>query len=264
MKNILSYFFILSLLFLYSNVNGQAEHAHDHSEETHQKRSFQNEDYKALFTSKYLVQDAEDLLLSDDLGYFDIAAKPMITSVFENFNDMIRYLDDIDTDHVEGLYSKGLLSFKKQLVDSVSNYLIIDRIPHPQVAEAFQLNIELQTIKQGVILAKTLITYRQMGGLNFTNMEQFVSEKAITEVSDTEKKFRVYPIPTNDQLIIKGKANPTHIELIDIQGRVVMKQEDVDVRKRKLQVEHLPTGQYFLRITDTRTQLIEVHKIIKL
>ena len=264
MKNILSYFLILPLLFLYSHLNGQAHHCKEHAVEAHQKLIFQNEDYKALFTNKYFVQDAEGLPLSDDLGYLDLDKTATIVTTFENFKDIISYLDKADTDHIEGIYSRGLLSLKKQLVDSVSNYLIIDRIPDPQVAEAFQLNIELQTIKQGVVLARTLITYRQVGGLNFTNMEQMVSEKAIEEVKDSKNKFRVYPVPTADQLVIKGRANPTQIELIDIQGRVVMTQKDVDVRKRKLNLEHLPTGQYFLRIVDSRTQLMEIHKVIKL
>ena len=266
MKNILSYLLMLPLLLLYSNMNAQADHHQctGHTAEHHQKLIFQNEDYKALFTNKYLIQNAEDLPLSSDLGNLDLSTKPAISVTFENFQDMIQYLDEADADHIEGLYSTGLLGFKDQLIDKVSNYLTIDRIPSPHHPEAFQLNIELQTIKEKSVLAKTTITYRQIGGLNFTSMERLASKPVIKALDLSGKKFRVYPVPTTDRLVIKGKASPTQIELIDIQGRIVMKQEDVDVRKRQLNVAHLPTGQYFLRIIDKRAEHIEIHKIIKL
>lgn len=72
--------------------------------------------------------------------------------------------------------------------------------------------------------------------------------KASSISENTQKPGIIYPNPANDYLILKSDANENNsrLELINLQGKVILNQEVVS--NNPVDIRHLDTGIYFYRI----------------
>ena len=71
----------------------------------------------------------------------------------------------------------------------------------------------------------------------------------VEEIS--QQKLAIYPNPTQDMLYInlEGFEAKSSIEIIDIQGHVIMKQSlDVNQKSTSLNCQNLPQGSYIIRL----------------
>lgn len=64
--------------------------------------------------------------------------------------------------------------------------------------------------------------------------------------STTFNELKVYPNPTNDLLIIENLSSPTQINLTDLTGKIVLKQE-INSEKATINIGHILPGIYLLK-----------------
>jgi hypothetical protein len=74
---------------------------------------------------------------------------------------------------------------------------------------------------------------------------------------------KVYPTPTKDYLTLELVENRQDIQLqiVDVNGRVVLSQEYKGKEKIQLLVEHLTTGIYFVKIESNKG--VQIAKMLK-
>ena len=75
-----------------------------------------------------------------------------------------------------------------------------------------------------------------------------------TDVKNIDKKtgFEIYPNPADDVLKLKSEKAISEIEIIDINGKVLKSQINLN-RNNEVNISNLPAGIYFLRINKTQT-----------
>ncbi|WP_292010542.1 alkaline phosphatase family protein [Chryseobacterium sp.] len=74
------------------------------------------------------------------------------------------------------------------------------------------------------------------------------------EIQSTEEKLSLYPNPVQQTLTVKFKdeSKVSGLEIIDTKGRIVLTRKITPIRgiyEEKLNVHHLPSGIYFIKIT---------------
>jgi glucose/arabinose dehydrogenase len=102
-------------------------------------------------------------------------------------------------------------------------------------------------------------TYQPQGGRMIT---QLIAEtKVVEDVKD--KSLDVYPNPANSYFIVYDYSAELsrHIELLDMNGKLVKRQTALNVATR-VEVGELSNGLYILRITNANGKLIRTEKII--
>jgi hypothetical protein len=78
--------------------------------------------------------------------------------------------------------------------------------------------------------------------------------------SNISNQVNVYPVPTNDVLVIESKCVQGEIAIIDLQGKVLLK-EQLNMSKKELSINHFDPGVYILQLNLKTAQ--KQFKIIK-
>ncbi len=86
----------------------------------------------------------------------------------------------------------------------------------------------------------------------------------INEPIKKAEEIKVFPNPTKDYFTVRQYYRPVqlHFTLLDQMGRLVQEQNS-NYSDTQIDVSSLKSGVYFLRITDTRGNLISTEKIVK-
>ncbi|NMB41991.1 MAG: T9SS type A sorting domain-containing protein, partial [Firmicutes bacterium] len=100
------------------------------------------------------------------------------------------------------------------------------------------------------------VAYRDNGNSNKATVMKFVdSNMGISEVG-SQPKIAVYPNPTNGQI---NFSMPANAQLTNIAGQVVANKTNTS----SLDLTNLPSGVYFLTLTNDNRQIIQRSKIVK-
>jgi hypothetical protein len=77
-----------------------------------------------------------------------------------------------------------------------------------------------------------------------------------------ESKLSMYPNPSSTQITIETSVIPTHstLSIMNISGQQLITRQ-ITEPKTHVDISNLPSGVYFVRLTNDRT--VEVGKIIK-
>ena len=99
--------------------------------------------------------------------------------------------------------------------------------------------------------------------VNYTVVE--TTNLAISE-KQVQNQFVIFPNPTNGILTIKNPTfaeNETFVNVYDILGNEIIKNNKVDNISKNIDMSNLSTGLYFVRITDINNAVLYTAKIIK-
>lgn len=124
--------------------------------------------------------------------------------------------------------------------------------------EAYRVIYDVPNGEQGVYYFRIKQVYSN-GYVRYSNIKQ------VNLQSSASTKFSVYPNPSNGLIGIKfdnsvqGKFN---IQIFNPQGQLVVQKDIVAAGESPVQVANLPTGVYWLRLTDKQTQTISVAQIL--
>lgn len=81
-------------------------------------------------------------------------------------------------------------------------------------------------------------------------------------IIENKLKINIFPNPTLDNLQIIANAPLNSIQLINLEGKVLIKQENINNNQYKLQLTYLSTGIYFINVILSNGEII-TKKIIK-
>ena len=124
--------------------------------------------------------------------------------------------------------------------------------------EAYRVIYDVPNGEQGVYYFRIKQVYSN-GYVRYSNIKQ------VNLQSSPSTKFSVYPNPSNGLIGIKfdnsvqGKFN---IQIFNPQGQLVVQTDIVAAGEAPVQVANLPTGVYWLRLTDKQTQTTSVAQIL--
>jgi hypothetical protein len=84
-----------------------------------------------------------------------------------------------------------------------------------------------------------------------TNTKQDVLEAEEVFESKVSKSFitnglTIFPNPANEQLTIVSEENIKDLKIIDISGRVMLLQQNIDAKQVRLELNNIPQGLYFI------------------
>jgi hypothetical protein len=105
-------------------------------------------------------------------------------------------------------------------------------------------------------------TITVIGGVNISPYQTSGGPRLATESFSTESGIRVYPNPVGDELTLSGLAEPSQVDIMSQDGRVIRRHEGVQ-NQSQLRVSELPKGLYILRVFND-SQGVTTHKILKL
>ena len=90
----------------------------------------------------------------------------------------------------------------------------------------------------------------------------FVAHLLYTEgISEqNDNKTLIYPNPVNDKLIVEAQEALGTVEIYNLMGALVYSQKDC-ANKVEIQTADLPTGIYFIRLTNDKTS--ETRRFVK-
>ncbi len=102
--------------------------------------------------------------------------------------------------------------------------------------------------------------FNACGQSNYSSL--YVSATTCIGLPETTKKgsLRVYPIPANNHLTVVTEVIST-FELVDLKSEIVLR-GDLSAGDDHLDVSHLPSGVYFLKVADEEN--LQIQKIIVL
>ena len=102
-------------------------------------------------------------------------------------------------------------------------------------------------------------------GFNLNWLEFLYSDSNLNSAAFEERNpyVSVYPNPVNNSLTLKTAPNNqiNSIELYDISGRVILTKNEINTSSKKLNLEGLTSGSYFVKIATTKGTITK--KIIK-
>ncbi len=107
-------------------------------------------------------------------------------------------------------------------------------------------------------------TMEQIGGTQKDTLSFSVSTVAsgINELVGS-KSFNLYPNPSTDKVIFNTTSSETYsIRIVDCDGKLINQQSDINTKQHTLNLESIPTGEYFLNV-QYRSGKTETQKIIK-
>lgn len=108
------------------------------------------------------------------------------------------------------------------------------------------------------------VTLEQVGGTQKDTLYFSASTIAsgINEFGGS-KSFRFYPNPASDKVIFNTTASETYsIQLIEITGKVIKQQTEINTKQNIVNIEDIPTGEYFLNAR-YKSGKTEIQKLIK-
>ena len=111
--------------------------------------------------------------------------------------------------------------------------------------------------------AETSITWT-LGDTLYT-LSEYNSEEIPSELIDLNLSIKAYPNPTKNHLIITCNTEMKesfNIVVFDSSGKKLFKKR-MSQNKNLLNLEHLPSAFYVIRIMNSKEQLIKTFKILK-
>lgn len=147
------------------------------------------------------------------------------------------------------------------------NYLqaSYDAILWENIATVNSVHIVPQQYK--IAIPKNDFKYYRLQVINNNNQIEKYSNVVPNTCKDKNESVVVYPTPFFDKIFIQVKNYPNQysVSITDAVGRTVIKQvfNESNYRTLEINTNHLSTGIYFIKIIDTKNDLITVKKIIK-
>lgn len=132
-----------------------------------------------------------------------------------------------------------------------------------------QLNVGNNTLIFSVNDNNPLLKVNNHSTLHFTNVTWTLNKSAakkMTEVKAEERRYSIYPNPSDGEFFIKGKqefAGNTRIELYDTSGKLIRIKSDLKDRSTLLvDIKNLPAGTYLINVYENEGMIIS-QKIVK-
>ena len=94
----------------------------------------------------------------------------------------------------------------------------------------------------------------------------FIAEP-VTSIKDITRDLQVFPVPTKDIVTIKGydfQEQTTTVTLYTLEGKQAKIEIERLQNEMKLDLRNLPSGSYYLTLTDNTKLTIAKYKIIKI
>lgn len=132
-----------------------------------------------------------------------------------------------------------------------------------------QLNMGNNTLIFSVNDNSPMLKVNNHNTVHFTNITWTLnksSARKMTEVKAEERRYSVYPNPSDGEFFIKGKqdfAKNTRVELFDVSGKLIpVKLELKDHSTLLVDIKNLPAGNYLVNVYEDEGMIIS-QKIIK-
>lgn len=158
--------------------------------------------------------------------------------------------------HVVGEFARNLSNKSQiltlalptgELVDSVRYY---DSGEWPEAADGNGFYLSLSDWDSDNALAE--------------NWETKVLTSTASELTQAVKEAGIYPNPVENTFKIKTSATIQHLEVFDVNGRLIQKQNSLSRLQATVDMQSFPTGIYFVRIYFTGNQLPLTQKVVKI
>ena len=124
--------------------------------------------------------------------------------------------------------------------------------------DPYRLLYDVPNGEQGVYYFRIKQVYSN-GYVRFTNIKQ------ISLQSSAPTKFSIYPNPSHGTVGIKfdtGVGGKFNVQIFNAQGQLVTQKDIVASGETPVQVAHLQSGVYWLRLTDKMTQETSVNQLL--
>jgi len=83
----------------------------------------------------------------------------------------------------------------------------------------------------------------------------------VVNLSQNTLNIQIYPNPFHEQLTLHTTSGIQSLKIIDVQGRVVYQENNLNTSQKQFNTESLPPGIYFLEIFSDN--LHEIKKVVK-
>ena len=104
---------------------------------------------------------------------------------------------------------------------------------------------------------EAVVSVTQKGKIQFVRIPVVVDESEFSSVGVVDGAEAVlYPVPTHDRLNVRTAMEGYTIEVVSVNGAVVLRQDDNDGNV-ELSVGHLPKGVYMLTLRNDRTTIVK-------
>jgi len=130
-----------------------------------------------------------------------------------------------------------------------------------------QLNNGNNTLTLSVVDNNPLLKVDNHSTLHVTNVSWTLSKTTLklSEVKAEERRFSIYPNPTEGEFFIKGKqgfSKEAKVEVYDASGRLIPSRFELNDSVIKVDIKNYPAGTYLLNIKENKNLIIS-QKIIK-
>ena len=130
-----------------------------------------------------------------------------------------------------------------------------------------QLNNGNNTLAFSVVDNNPLLKVDNHSTLHVTNVSWTLSKSTLklSEVKAEERRFSIYPNPTNGEFFIKGKqefSKNINVEVYDASGKLIPSRFELNDSAIKIDIKNYPAGTYLLNVKENKNLIIS-QKIIK-
>jgi hypothetical protein len=130
-----------------------------------------------------------------------------------------------------------------------------------------QLNSGNNTLIFSVVDNNPLLKVDNHSTLHVTNVSWTLTKSTlkVSEVKAEERRFSIYPNPTDGEFYIKGKqdfSKDVKIEVYDASGRLIPSRFELKDSGIKVDIKNFPAGTYLLNVKENQNLIIS-QKIIK-
>ena len=104
------------------------------------------------------------------------------------------------------------------------------------------------------------INYYRVKQVDFDGQYDYSDVVVINNGNETnELVVKLYPNPANDYVLVQWNKNSrsSHVQLIDINGKILLKQEAGDGNTSRLDLTNFDTGIYFLKYTTDKAESVK-------
>lgn len=201
--------------------------------------------------------------------YYDsnIGDSAKLVTVIENYLD---YWKTADTEQMEGLihpkYSGGLaLSHSEALrVNKTQLLSLISECADCNSDKVFEyeiLAIYLNTASVKINISNSIeylhLTYQNDNWYIINALRNFNFDPADIPISITKEKdesINIFPNPTNGEVYVNfsGIENPQSVSVIDMDGKIIIISNDVDMKEMSFDMSHFASGIYIIKIQHSK------------
>ncbi|WP_336702481.1 M64 family metallopeptidase [Chryseobacterium indologenes] len=130
-----------------------------------------------------------------------------------------------------------------------------------------QLNNGNNTLTLSVVDNNPLLKVDNHSTLHVTNVSWTLSKTTlrVSEVKAEERRFSIYPNPTDGEFFIKGKqsfSKNINVEVYDASGKLIPSRFELNDSAIKVDIKNYPAGTYLLNVKENKNLIIS-QKIIK-